>query len=324
MKGLSLTFATITADRKRRVRALIGSGRAQKGGLALLVMAGAGLFFLADVGWEGPAFASPARAAAQQGSAAGLPASRLLAAVAPADEANPAKPFHLAALDGVSRERAETCLAEAIYYEAATEGEDGQRAVAQVVLNRVRHAAFPSSVCGVVYQGSTRQTGCQFTFTCDGSLQRRPSRSGWARAIGVARDALQGAVFAPVGFATHYHASWMLPYWASSVALVGRIGGHVFYTWKGPAGSAGAFTQAYSGVEPTATRLAQVDDEAPAPETAPGLQGLELAGLEKSEDELLADPANAELLNFRSPSQDRSATKTDEQQVVRSIQTALE
>ena len=74
------------------------------------------------------------------------------------------------------------CLASAVYYEAGNQDDDGERAVAQVVLNRVRHPAFPASVCGVVYEGSTRPTGCQFTFTCDGSLYRQPDADGWRRA----------------------------------------------------------------------------------------------------------------------------------------------
>ena len=81
-----------------------------------------------------------------------------------------------------ARSQALECLASAVYYEAGNQDEDGQRAVAQVVLNRVRHPAFPNSVCGVVYQGSTRATGCQFTFTCDGSLSRAPGGDMWRRA----------------------------------------------------------------------------------------------------------------------------------------------
>ncbi|MCX7675862.1 MAG: cell wall hydrolase, partial [Alteraurantiacibacter sp.] len=88
--------------------------------------------------------------------------------------------------------KAEECLAMAIYYEAASEGLAGQQAVAQVVMNRVRHPAWPNSVCGVVFQGSERTTGCQFTFTCDGSLARKPNASGMARARAVARAALGG------------------------------------------------------------------------------------------------------------------------------------
>ena len=84
---------------------------------------------------------------------------------------NPAADAFLFKGDAQAREQALNCLASAVYYEAGNQDENGERAVAQVVLNRVRHPAFPASICGVVYQGSTRPTGCQFTFTCDGSLQ---------------------------------------------------------------------------------------------------------------------------------------------------------
>src|SRR5206468_6861982 len=84
--------------------------------------------------------------------------------------------------NAATRSEALTCLASAVYYEAGNQDENGERAVAQVVLNRVRHPAFPGSVCGVVYQGSTRPTGCQLTFTCDGSLNRRPDADGCRRA----------------------------------------------------------------------------------------------------------------------------------------------
>ncbi len=115
-----------------------------------------------------------------------------------------AKPFYMPGT-GISHLRASECLAQAVWYEAASESEAGQRAVAQVVLNRVAHPSWPNSVCGVVYQGSERSTGCQFTFTCDGSLARRPSGMSWARAQRIADEALAGSVYAPVGLATHYH-----------------------------------------------------------------------------------------------------------------------
>ena len=131
---------------------------------------------------------------------------------------SPARKFILRA-DADSRDRALECLTQAVYYEAATEGADGQRAVAQVVLNRMRHPGFPSSVCGVVYQGAELPTGCQFTFTCDGSLARQPIPSIWSRARKIAMEALSGHVFAPVGHATHYHADYVLPYWADSAPM---------------------------------------------------------------------------------------------------------
>jgi spore germination cell wall hydrolase CwlJ-like protein len=152
--------------------------------------------------------------------------------------------------DQGSRDRAAECLTQVVYYEAASESPDGQRAVAQVVLNRMRHPGFPSSVCGVVYQGSGLPTGCQFTFTCDGSLARTPVPALWARARKIALDALGGHVFAPVGHSTHYHADYVLPYWADSLAKQVQIGHHIFYRLRAGLGSAAAFSQHYAGNEP--------------------------------------------------------------------------
>ncbi len=148
--------------------------------------------------------------------------------------------------------RALQCLTMAIYYEAGLEPDAGQRAVAQVILNRVRHPTYPNSVCGVVFQGSERRTGCQFTFTCDGSLRRTPSAFHWNRARKVAVDALAGRANAMVGTATHYHATYVYPYWAPSLRFLGTIGAHRFYSWKGSAGSAAAFRTSYAGGEPAA------------------------------------------------------------------------
>lgn len=163
----------------------------------------------------------------------------------------PARPFLLrtaAGAEGLAqRERALDCLAQAVYYEAASESLQGQRAVAQVVLNRMRHPAFPKSICGVVYQGSERTTGCQFTFTCDGSLARQPSRGGWQLARRVALMALAGMVEPSVGTSTHYHANWVVPYWASSLDKVAVVGAHIFYRWKGYWGERSAFTGTYAG-----------------------------------------------------------------------------
>lgn len=145
--------------------------------------------------------------------------------------------------------RALDCLAAAVYYEAATEATEGQQAVAQVVLNRMRHPAFPKTVCGVVFEGSHRRTGCQFTFTCDGSLARVPSASGLAKARLVARAALSGYVAPSVGLATHYHTDWVLPYWAPKLVKIGQLGSHIFYRWPGGWGQPGAFRSRYAGLE---------------------------------------------------------------------------
>ena len=162
---------------------------------------------------------------------------------------SPAAKFRIHA-DEASRARALECLAQAVYYEAATENTDGQRAVAQVVLNRMRHPGFPSSVCGVVYQGSDLPTGCQFTFTCNGSLARAPVASLWNEAKKVATAALDGHVFAPIGHATHYHADYVLPYWADSLAKQVQVGHHIFYRLNGALGTSAAFSQRYAGNEP--------------------------------------------------------------------------
>lgn len=142
-----------------------------------------------------------------------------------------------------------TCLSQAIYYEAAYEPLAGRRAVAQVVLNRMRHPAYPKSVCGVVYQGSERRTGCQFSFTCDGSLLRSPAAAAWRAAQEVARAALSGHVEPSVGTATHYHADYVLPKWAFNLAKIQQIGAHIFYRFNGNWGTSRAFTGAYSGSE---------------------------------------------------------------------------
>ncbi len=149
---------------------------------------------------------------------------------------------------GPSNATAQRCLAQAIYYEAGYEPDAGKRAVAQVVLNRVRHPAFPNSVCGVVYQGVDRPV-CQFSFTCDGSLSRRPSAAAWADANRIARDALAGRVEKSVGSAINYHADYVVPAWAYTMGKVTKIGTHIFYRFNGGAGRARGFTQLYAGRE---------------------------------------------------------------------------
>ena len=161
-------------------------------------------------------------------------------------------PFTAGAASEGDRRRAADCLTAAVYYEARSQGADGQRAVAQVVLNRVRDRAFPASVCGVVYQGSHRRTGCQFSFTCDGSMAARREPGAWERARGVAEAALGGQVYAPVGSATHYHTTAVSPWWAPSLARIGLVGSHIFYRWRGALERALTFRQAYAGVEPGA------------------------------------------------------------------------
>ena len=133
------------------------------------------------------------------------------------------------------------CLTQAVYYEARNQSADGQRAVAQVVLNRVRHPSYPSSVCGVVYQGSERTTGCQFSFTCDGSMYRDIEPDSWDIAQEIAREALSGSVYRPVGLALNYHTTSIRPYWAPSLVRQTVVGAHIFY--RRPDSTEASFTQ---------------------------------------------------------------------------------
>jgi hypothetical protein len=174
-----------------------------------------------------------------------------------------AQPFRFRG-DEVARSRALECLTMAVYYEAGSQDQAGQEAVAQVVLNRVRHPAFQPSVCGVVFQGYARKTGCQFTFTCDGSLLRAPDPKIWARAREVAVAALNGFVFKPVGLATHYHADYVVPYWATSLEKNAQVGLHIFYRWPDAWGMPAAFGRKYAGneLDPATLRAAAIMYEA--------------------------------------------------------------
>lgn len=160
-----------------------------------------------------------------------------------------AAPFAMPAANASDRLRAARCLADAIYYEAALEPIEGRRAVAQVVLNRVRDANFPKSVCAVVYEGWKSPPGCQFSFACDGSLARPPMPGLYREALDVAEQALKGHVEPRVGLATHYHAIAVDPVWCAQLVRVAQVGSQIFYRWPGAAGRAGAFTGRYAGAE---------------------------------------------------------------------------
>lgn len=187
----------------------------------------------------------------------GADAARLNAA-APFEPLGPAaRPFHFSGSpqDGL---RARTCLAAAMLYEAGSDVA-GQLAVAQVVLNRVRHPAFPNSVCGVVLQGSDRASGCQFTFTCDGALARRPSPRGQMLALARADLMLKGFVFARVGLATHYHTVGVYPWWSPRLEKIAQVGPHVFLRWLGYWGSIGAVRATPTGAEQSTALFAGLD-----------------------------------------------------------------
>jgi hypothetical protein len=152
--------------------------------------------------------------------------------------------------------RAIDCLAAGVLYEAGDDAK-GEQAVAQVVLNRLRHPAFPKTVCGVVFEGQERSTGCQFTFTCDGALTKwQPPEAAWTRARQVAAMALNGKVFPAVGHSTHYHTDWVVPYWQASLDKVARVGSHLFFRWSGWWGTPPAFNRHMLAGEPVITQLA--------------------------------------------------------------------
>ena len=181
---------------------------------------------------------------------AGTPPANLAMLRQEAYTGSPARPYAFRGRTATDTTRAHYCLTAALYYEAASETDDGMRGVAQVILNRARHPSFPGSICGVVFQGSQRAIVCQFTFSCDGSMARAPQRSGWTRASRIAAEALGGRVFAPVGLATHYHTQAVWPSWGRSLAMTNVIGAHIFHRWRGRYGELAAFSRPYSGREP--------------------------------------------------------------------------
>ena len=238
---------------------LLSRARLAAGALALTGLVAAGAVLLparepaaAAVTVEVPAAKANALVEATSGTAA----TDMRAVGEEARLLNAALPFASSPLHSAQRfvlsggaedeRRALLCLTQAVYYEAGYEPVEGRRAVAQVVLNRMRHPAYPKSICGVVYQGAGSGT-CQFTFVCDGALYRRPAVDAWRQAEKIARAALSGYVERSVGEATHYHADYVAPRWAPMLAKVAAIGQHIFYRWPGAWGQPAAFTGRYIG-----------------------------------------------------------------------------
>jgi spore germination cell wall hydrolase CwlJ-like protein len=232
-----------------------------------MLLSGAGMAVLGTAALTMSALVQPAaadsrpiaasRAAALIQATAGSGADKVKAVGAQAQLINAALPFSNAPVvaarafvipagETLDQRRALLCLTQAVYYEAGYEPTEGRRAVAQVVLNRTRHPAFPKSVCGVVYQHNATPV-CQFTFVCDGSLYRRPEAGAWKQAEQIARAALAGYVERSVGSATHYHADYVAPAWAPLLTKITKLGAHIFYRWPGAWGQAGAFSGRYIG-----------------------------------------------------------------------------
>ena len=143
------------------------------------------------------------------------------------------KPDYASLIDPKDSARQMRCLAEAVYFESRSEPENGQAAVAQVVLNRVRSGIFPTDVCGVVYQDRNHPFACQFSFACEGKSLRIEEPSAWAVATRIAKEVVKGANFNPkVAEALNYHANYVMPFWAPSLRRVDRIGAHIFYAMR--------------------------------------------------------------------------------------------
>lgn len=291
---------------------LSGRPRTAVGPAMLLAVAGGAAMLFVGARWIQPHHATATQSALGksvtiQVPPIDLPPPNLLRPISPQEavKENAERPFvtrpdspasrFVLHTDATDRERALTCLAQAVYYEAAGEGEDGERAVAQVVLNRMHHPGYPASVCGVVYQGADRGSGCQFTFTCDGSLLRAPAPSLWTRARKIAEQALAGKVFAPVGHATHYHADYVLPYWADSLDKTVQIGRHIFYRLPSVLGDSRSFSQHYAGKEPelpTPDTVATLPPSATTNDLASALIS-DAAGGAAKEVEKAAEPVSA-------------------------------
>ena len=286
----------------------------------------------ADVAVAATVQIAPVKAAALIDATAGEQAGQVQAVGAAAEQINAALPFSgapvraaqpfAAPTGGTAYDRALTCLTQAIYYEAGYEPASGRRAVAQVVLNRMRHPAFPKSVCGVVYQRNATPV-CQFSFVCDGSLNRAPAAGAWRSAREIAVAALSGAVEPSVGQATHYHANYVAPRWAPMLAKITQIGAHIFYRWPGAWGQPAAFTGRYIGEPADPSMLRPVIREAvltagdPAgaqAAAAPAISGPPIARAPNDVGGLL-DTSKGWTLNIPMPSETSTAQKIAAKQV---------
>lgn len=178
------------------------------------------------------ASATPAAADASPVAIAAMPVSApVKAAVQPAKvEPQPVRSRFAGLVAPARLQRELKCLAEAVYFESRSEPESGQAAVAQVVLNRALSGLYPTTICGVVYQNRHRYLACQFTFACEGKSLAITEPEHWRVATRVARAVFDGKTYMEkVGAATHYHATYVRPYWASRLRKMDKIGQHVFY-----------------------------------------------------------------------------------------------
>ncbi|MGO4402856.1 cell wall hydrolase [Bosea sp. RAF48] len=150
--------------------------------------------------------------------------------VVPGKEPEP-RQIYVGLIEPEHLEREERCLAQAVYFEARSEVEEGRAAVAQVVLNRVKSGVYPATICGVVFQNRHRKLACQFTFACEGKALRITEPEAWKAAMRIAREVYEGKTYLlEVGAAMHYHADYVQPGWAKKLKKMDVIGRHIFYS----------------------------------------------------------------------------------------------
>jgi len=198
-----------------------------------------------------------------------------------------ARPFPVD-IEDANYPRALFCLRAAVYHEAGFEPLTGRRAVAQVILNRVRHSAYPKSICDVVYQGYASPV-CQFSFACDRARHRPVATTAWQEAEQVAADALAGYVEPSVGTSTHYHADYVAPRWSPLLTKVSKIGTHIFYRWPGSWGQRAAFSRRYLGEQ--ASTIGRAMELEAATEEAVDIHGLRGVAVVEVRDGKLAPEA---------------------------------
>ena len=124
------------------------------------------------------------------------------------------------------------CLAKNIYFEAATEPDSGKLGVAYVTINRVKSKKYPDTICKVVYQGPKGNGHwrlCQFSWYCDGRSDKIRSKKLFQKCKNIAILALYHQEEDITGGATHYHATYVKPWWAKKLEKTTQLGDHIFY-----------------------------------------------------------------------------------------------
>ena len=192
--------------------------------------------------------------------------------------------------------RQSQCLAQAIYYEARSESLAGQMGVAEVIANRVNDHRYPNTICDVVFQGATRTTGCQFTFTCDGAMNKQPRGAKWEKAQSIAAHVMMDLNERKTGGATHYHATYVDPVWNSGLIKTRQIGTHIFYRF--PRGAEWSVATARQSA-----RLAQ---------RRAGLKTIVPAGAASVAPTELLTPASSDELNARALQEVRTSGRLPE------------